>query len=78
MEIKTPYGDLIWVNISSGNGLLPVNSKPLPEPMLTYHQLGPVAITWGQFQEKYLSSITKVSLKITYLKIWFISQGSVS
>ena len=29
MEIKTPYGDLIWVNISSGNGLLPVNSKPL-------------------------------------------------
>ena len=28
----------IWVNIGSGNGLLPDGSKPLPEPMLTYHQ----------------------------------------
>ena len=26
----------IWVNISSGNGLLPDGTKPLPEPMLTY------------------------------------------
>ena len=28
----------IWVNIGSGNGLLPDGTKPLPEPMLTYHQ----------------------------------------
>ena len=28
----------IWVNIGSGNGLLPDSTKPLPEPMLTYHQ----------------------------------------
>ena len=38
----------IWVNIGSGNGLLPDGNepngmlpdgtKPLPEPMLTYHQ----------------------------------------
>ena len=27
----------IWVNIGSGNGLLPDGTKPLPEPMLTYH-----------------------------------------
>ena len=27
----------IWVNISSGNGLLPDGTKPLPEPMLTDH-----------------------------------------
>ena len=27
-----------WVNIGSGNGLLPSGNKPLPEPMLTYHQ----------------------------------------
>ena len=27
----------ILVNIGSGNGLLPDSSKPLPEPMLTYH-----------------------------------------
>ena len=28
----------IGVNIGSGNGLLPDNTKPLHEPMLTYHQ----------------------------------------
>ena len=28
----------IWVNIGSGNGLLPDGTKPLPETMLTYHQ----------------------------------------
>ena len=28
----------IWVNISPGNGLLPDDTKPLPEPMLTYRQ----------------------------------------
>ena len=28
----------IWVNIGSGNGLLPEGIKPLPDPMLTYHQ----------------------------------------
>ena len=28
----------IWVNIGSGNGLLPDGTKPLPEPMLTYRQ----------------------------------------
>ena len=27
----------IWVNIGSGNGLLPDGTKPLPEPMLTYY-----------------------------------------
>ena len=27
----------IWVNIGSGNGLLPDGTKPLPEPMLTNH-----------------------------------------
>ena len=31
----------IWVNIGLGNGLLPDGTKPLPEPMLTYHQKGP-------------------------------------
>ena len=28
----------IWLNIDSGNGLLPDGTKPLPEPMLIYHQ----------------------------------------
>ena len=25
-----------WVNTDSGNGLLPDDTKPLPEPMLSY------------------------------------------
>ena len=28
-----------WVNIGSGNGLVPYGTKPLPEPMLTNHQM---------------------------------------
>ena len=36
--LVTPYGDRDLVNIGSGNGLLPDGTKPLPEPMLTYHQ----------------------------------------
>ena len=35
------------VNTGSGNGLLPDGTKPLPEPMLTYHHLDPVPITLG-------------------------------
>ena len=30
----------ILVNTGSSNGLLPDGTKPLPEPMLTYHQQG--------------------------------------
>ena len=33
-----------YYNIGSGNGLLPDGIKPLPEPVLTYHQYGPVTI----------------------------------
>ena len=45
----------IWVNIGSGNGLMPDGTKPLPEPVLTYHKYGPVAITQELFYNKYLS-----------------------
>ena len=46
----------IWVNIASGNGLLPDGTKPLPEPMLTDHQWSPVAfILAGRGQDKILS-----------------------
>ena len=43
------------VNIGSGNGLLPDGTKPLSEPMLTYHQSGRVAFIWGHFHKRYLS-----------------------
>ena len=36
----------ILVKIGSGSGLLPANTKPLPEPMLTNDQWGVVAPTW--------------------------------
>ena len=39
----------IWVNIGSGNGLLPDGTKPLPEPMLTYHRWGPLALNQASF-----------------------------
>ena len=38
-----------------GNSLLPDGTKPLPGPMLPYHQWGPVAITWLQFHKRNLS-----------------------
>ena len=34
----------IWVNIGSGNGLLPDGTKPLPEPMLTDHHWNRIAL----------------------------------
>ena len=39
----------IWVNIGSGNGLLSNGTKPLPEPVLTCHQQGPLTFIWGNF-----------------------------
>ena len=45
----------ILVNIGPGIGLLPDNSNPLPDPMLTNHQRGPVTFTWPNFHKKNLS-----------------------
>ena len=55
----------IWVNIGSGNGLLPDGTKPLPEPMFTYRQWGPKTFTWKKFYEMSQSSIGKMNLKTT-------------
>ena len=60
----------IWVKIGSGNGLLPDSTKPLPGPMLTDHpsvrsrDIHIRAIS----QQMPQPSITKICLKITYLK----------
>ena len=37
------------LHISSGNGLLPDSTKPLPEPVLVFYLLGPMAFIQGQF-----------------------------
>ena len=50
----------IWVNIGSGNGLLPDGTKPLPEPSDIHIR----AISQVMSQP----SITKIRLKITYVK----------
>ena len=42
----------IWVNIGTGNGLLPDDTKPLPEPMLTNIQRSFVLSTLKQFYRK--------------------------
>ena len=58
----------IWVNIGSGNGLLPDGTKPLPEPMSTDHHWSPNDINIrGISQELPQTTITKIHLKITYL-----------
>ena len=33
----TSYGIIAFVNIGSGNGLLPDGTKPLPKPVVMYH-----------------------------------------
>ena len=58
----------IWVNIGSGNGLLPDGTKPLPEPVLTDHQWSPSDIHIREIsREMPQTSIIKIHLKITYL-----------
>ena len=57
----------IWVNIGSGNGVLPDGTKPLPEPMLTDHQWSPLTFILGQFHKRclnrqWLNSIWKLHI----------------
>ena len=53
----------ILVNIGLGNGLLPDGTKPLPEPILIYHQ-------WERF---YLRSISQERyLSLIWFWKWFI------
>ena len=49
-----PYGDLIWINIASGNGVLSDGTKPLPEAMLTNHQWG---LTAWEFENDWMKII---------------------
>ena len=57
----------IWVNIGSGNGILPDGTKPLPE---YWHNISKV--WWHLFvalsQEIHQPLVTKISLKIMYIE----------
>ena len=61
----------IWVNIDTGNDLLPDGTQLLSWPKLTYGQGGPVIITWELPQPL----IAKISLKITCLKCYWNLPG---
>ena len=47
-----PYGIKIRIDNGSGNGLLPDGTKPLLEPVLTYHQRCFEALYYDQFYKK--------------------------
>ena len=65
----------IWVNIGSGNDLLPDGTKPLPDPMLTFHNLKSSDIHIKEISKEMSQPlITKICLKITYSKISNISR----
>ena len=69
----------ILVNIGSGNGLVPNGAKPIPEPVLTYHQWGPATFIWGQFHKKYLIyQELKLAWNLLFQNFIHISQGPMS
>ena len=43
---------MIWINLGSGNVLLPDGTNPLSEPMLAYNQRYSVTFAWEQFHKK--------------------------
>ena len=62
------FTDFIWCFLYGWQQII-LGTKPLPQPMLTYHS----KIQWhsaggGISQEIHQPSITKISLKMTYLK----------
>ena len=82
----------IWVNIGSGNGLLPdwvnIDSgqqwlrllpdciKPLTDPMLTNHQWGSEAFSWGLRATSQDMLKISMSLKIANLELQLHLQGA--
>ena len=55
----------IWVDIGTGDGLVPASTKPLPELILTYPQ-------WGIYLKASLQKAIKISLKYITLKITYL------
>ena len=69
----------IWVNIGSGNGLLPDGTKPLPEPNVDLSSVKSSGIHLRAIlQEIPQPSVTEISLKITYLKFCSNLPGAMS
>ena len=57
----TPYGDInLGQHWHSGNGLLPDGTKPLPEPMLTFHQR--YGVLWHSSDSNFTRSVHEPTL----------------
>ena len=59
---------MILVRTVYGHGLLSDGTKPLPEPMLTYHERDPVAFIPGNVYWKNLDINRMVVFKFSHLK----------
>ena len=68
----------IWVNIGSGNGLLPDGAKPLPDHVDWSSRKSSDIHIRAISQEIPLPAITKIRLKIICLNFIQISQGPMS
>ena len=64
------------IDIGSANGLLPDGTKPLPEPMLTYHQVGSVTLT-RPIQESLKIPIDEMCFKNTLVNYLHISKKKI-
>ena len=71
--------DEIWVNISSANGLLPDGTKPLPEPILTYHQRDALAFSSQDniYWNTQANNPHVIKNLHTYISYSHISQGTM-
>ena len=68
--------DVIWVNIGSGHGLLYDGTRPLPEPLLIYHQWGSVALTGVRPISKDVLKIWIRKSNLNYTLVKLLSQTS--
>ena len=67
----------VWVNIGSGNGLLPDGTKPSPKTIVDLSSAKSSGIHMTAIsQEMSQPSITKISLKITFLKLLWNLPGA--
>ena len=49
---------LVIVSIGSGDGLVPLGTKPLPDPMLIFCELNPKEQTLMKFESKYTTFLS--------------------
>ena len=67
---QSHYLNQCWLNIGSGNGLVPSGIKQLPEPVLTkIRQLTPYSISWATNSWETLTFLSILILDVYYCSI---------